>query len=176
MVLLTVEDVRDWLLPAGNLREGLGALGRADVVMVREEEADSLAEVIAARTKAEVWVVRRELVLAVEMPKRVVVFCGIARPEGFLGMLREAGVQVVGRVVKGDHHAYTAEDVSLLVEAGRRVGADGFVTTGKDAVKISAEWLGRLEEVGPVVVAGLRVSLLDEVGVWERVRRACGWG
>ena len=164
VVLLTLEDVRDCLLPGGNLREPLGALRRADVVVVRKEEAEELAGVIAAHGAAEVWVVRRELVLPSEMPKRPVVFCGIARPEGFLAMLRESGVGAAGTVVKPDHHAYTAEDVEMLVRAAEQVGADGFVTTAKDAVKISAEWRARLEEVGPMVVAGLRVRLVDEAG------------
>ena len=176
VVLLTLEDAHDCLLPGGNLREPLGALRRADVVVVREnEEPEELARVIQRWTKAEVWVVRRELVLPAAMPKRPVVFCGIARPEGFLGMLREAGAAAVGTVVKPDHYAYTVEDVAMLVEAARRVEADGFVTTAKDAVKISAEWRARLEEVGPLVIAGLRVRPVDEAKAMETLGRVCGF-
>ena len=40
IVLLTQEDVEDTLLPAGNLREPLAALAEADVVVLREEEAE----------------------------------------------------------------------------------------------------------------------------------------
>ncbi len=175
VVLLTLDDARDCLLPGGNLREPLSALQRADVVVLREEEeAEELAGVVRRWTEAEVWVVRRELALPREMPKKPVVFCGIARPEGFLAMLRAGGVEAAGAVVKSDHHAYSAEDIGMLVEAGRRVGADGFVTTGKDAVKIPAEWRARLGEVGPVVVAGLRVRLVDETGAIRTIRRACG--
>ncbi len=38
VVLVTAEDLEDALLPAGNRREQLRALRRADVVVVREEE------------------------------------------------------------------------------------------------------------------------------------------
>jgi tetraacyldisaccharide 4'-kinase len=169
LALLTVEDARDWLLPAGNLREGLGALGRADVVVVREDEAEALRRVIPAGK--EVWVVRRELELPVATPKRLVAFCGIARPEGFLGMLAGAGREAAGRVVFPDHYAYAEEDFARLAEAARHAGADGFVTTAKDAVKISAAGRLALEEVGPVVVAELRVSLADEDAAWRTIQR-----
>jgi len=165
VVLLTVEDWRDCLLPAGNLRETLASVRRADVIVVREDEAAALAPVIAARTQAETWVVRRELVLPTDGPKKLFAFCGIARPEGFFGILPE----VVGVKVFPDHHAYGAADFGALVEAAKAVGADGFVTTAKDAVKISPASMKRLEEIGPVVVAELRVSLVDEDAAWKRL-------
>ena len=37
IVLVTSEDLEDTLLPAGNLREGLAALQRADVLVVRQK-------------------------------------------------------------------------------------------------------------------------------------------
>jgi tetraacyldisaccharide 4'-kinase len=38
VVLVTAEDIEDWLLPAGNRREPLAALRRAAVVVLREKE------------------------------------------------------------------------------------------------------------------------------------------
>ena len=173
MVLLTVEDARDWLLPAGNLRETLGSLRRADVVVVREDEADRLSGITRG---AQVWLIRRELVLPPERPKKPLAFCGIARPQGFFAMLRGAGCDVAGEKSFADHHAYTAEHFQLLADAARHAGADGFVTTAKDAVKISAEARRTLEEVGPVVVAELRVSLVDEERAWAALSRRLGLG
>ncbi len=43
VVVVTAEDLQDALLPAGNLREPLAALRRADAVVVREKEAEKLA-------------------------------------------------------------------------------------------------------------------------------------
>lgn len=167
VVLLTLEDWRDCLLPAGNLREPRSSLRRADVVVVREDEAAELAGVVPAGV--ELWIVRRELVLPVARPKRLLAFCGIARPEGFFSMLPE----VVGSKAFRDHHAYSADDFGTLVAAARHNGADGFVTTAKDAVKISAAARAVLEEVGPVVVAELRVSLVDEDLAWKTLDRVC---
>jgi tetraacyldisaccharide 4'-kinase len=171
VVLLTVADVEDWLLPAGNLREPLSALRRADVVVVREEEAGALAQVIAARSTAQIWVVRRELTLPLARPRRPVVFCGIARPDGFLKMVREAGCVAAREIIFPDHHAYTAHDFTRLVAEAGAAGADGFCTTAKDAVKIPGEASERMERVGPIAVGELRVSLQDEARPVERLRR-----
>jgi tetraacyldisaccharide 4'-kinase len=53
----------------------------------------------------------------------------------------------------------------------RESGADGFVTTEKDAVKLSA---GMRERLGVVVVAELRVELVEEEAAMERLRRVVG--
>jgi len=172
LALLTTEDVGDWLLPAGNLREPMAALARAHVVVVRDEEASELAGVIAANTEADVWMVRRELVLPVERPQRSVVFCGIARPKSFLAMLRQAGCATAGEIVFPDHHAYTSEHFDLLIDAAAHAGADGFLTTAKDAVKIPPEERMKLEKIGPVIVAALRVTLVDEDAAMKTLRRS----
>ena len=166
VVLLTLEDVEDMLLPAGNLREGSSALRRADVVVVREEEVAGLGGVVAGR---DVWVIRRRLEVPVKRPARAFAFCGIARPEGFFSMVEEAGCGLVGRMAFGDHHGYTTGDFERLTEAARAAEANGFCTTAKDAVKISEEWRRRLEEVGPLWVAELRVELVDPAKAWKRL-------
>jgi tetraacyldisaccharide 4'-kinase len=61
-----------------------------------------------------------------------------------------------------DHHVYGDGDVERLIAAAKTCGADGFVTTEKDAVKLTAVMKLRLETVGPVVVARLELELLDE--------------
>jgi tetraacyldisaccharide 4'-kinase len=164
VVLLTRQDLEDELLPAGNLREPLAALRRAQVVVVREEEG---LAAMAAGSSAAVWVVRRRLVLPDAVPSRPLAFCGIARPEGFFAMLREAGCGVAGTVAFADHHAFGDKDFARLVETARRVGADGFVTTAKDEAKLGAAAMARLNAVGPVAVATLEVELVDEKRVLE---------
>jgi len=189
VVLLTERDVADVLLPAGNLRERQLALRRADVVVVREEEEAGLRERIgmifgaperglgerptgahAAGRTPEVWVIRRRLVKA-SMPARTVVFSGIARPEGFVAMLAAEGCVPVAEVRFRDHHRYGDADVERLVRTAREVGADGFCTTEKDWVKLTPGMLARLEAVGPVRVAELRVELVNEAAAVARLRR-----
>jgi len=173
VVLVTQRDVEDCLLPAGNLREPLRAIRRADVVVVREEEADLLRKKIEAifrGRRPEVWVIRR-LLVQTSLPSRPVVFSGIARPEGFLGMLAAEGCVPLGEVRFRDHHRYGDADVERLVRAARELGADGFCTTEKDWVKLTPGMIARLEAVGPVRVAELRVEWVDEAAVLGRLRR-----
>ena len=61
VVLVTEEDFEEALLPAGNRRERLAALGRADVVVLREEERGSAEAQVRGlmRAGAAVWSVRR---------------------------------------------------------------------------------------------------------------------
>lgn len=163
IVLLTRQDVEDHLLPGGNLREPLSALNRAKVVVVREDEA--LAD-MAAASEAVVWTIRRLLHLPPERPTRPFAFCGIARPESFFTMLREAGCPVVGREALPDHHVYEEGDLARLANLARNAHADGFITTAKDAVKLD---LARLAKVGPVAVTRLEVELLNEETALEPV-------
>lgn len=180
VVLLTREDMEDALLPAGNLRESLRALRDADVIVVRENELKWTGGVVAKLRRGAraplVWVVRREIVFpeGVVLPKRPVVFCGIARPENFVEMLRMKGVAEAEKVFFEDHHVYNAEDMDRLVNVARTSGADGFCTTEKDEVKLTVAMRNRLETAGPLVVARLDLTLVDEKksmdGMIARVR------
>jgi tetraacyldisaccharide 4'-kinase len=170
IVLLTQEDVEDTLLPAGNLREPLSAIADADVVVLREEEAASLRSVVAGLSGDKkipaIWVIRRSLSLGeageVALPSKPLAFCGIARPESFPKMLAAQGYEPMDTMIFPDHHAYDDGDVRLLIERAREVDANGFVTTEKDAVKLTPILQDHLAAVGPVVVARLSVELVDE--------------
>lgn len=180
IVLLTEEDTDDLLLPAGNLREPLSMLGEAQVILLREEEAERLRSFVKDRTRKRkkppaIWVVRRRLSFGVagdsgmpeessgSMPcKRPLAFCGIARPAGFTAMLEAHGCRPVETIAFADHHPYRDADIDRLLEQARRQNADGFVTTEKDAVKLTPEMRRKLEKMGPLVMARLSVTLVDE--------------
>jgi tetraacyldisaccharide 4'-kinase len=170
IVLLTQADVEDTLLPAGNLREPLSAIAAADVVVLREEEASSLRGVVAGLSGQKgphaIWVIRRSLSLGeageVALPTKPLAFCGIARPESFTKMLAAQGYEPMDTVIFPDHHAYDDGDIHRLIERARQVDANGFVTTEKDAVKLTPILHDHLETIGPIVVARLSVELLDE--------------
>lgn len=169
VVLLTQEDVQDSLLPAGNLREPLAAVADADVVVIREEEAAALKDLIddlrAQDGGFAVWMIRRWLNLGdlgEQLPTLPLAFCGIARPENFTKMLTGSRYEPLGTVEFPDHHPYGDHDIARLLEKARQRGANGFVTTEKDEVKITPEMRTRLEAVGPVIIARLNVELVDE--------------
>jgi len=77
-------------------------------------------------------------------------------------MLGAEGIVPVACVKFRDHHPYSEQDVDRLVDMARASKADGFLTTEKDAVKLSAGMMERLRAVGPVVAPELRVELTDE--------------
>jgi tetraacyldisaccharide 4'-kinase len=168
VVLVTAEDLEDVLLPAGNLREGMGALGRADAVVVREGELEAVRKRVWAlmREGAQMWLVRRRLHFPAPLfvfgaGLRPVAFCAVARPEGFQTMLAEAGCGVVETVAFDDHHAYSMRDMEKIVAIAKRLNATGFVTTEKDAVKLSVSMREWLETVGPLMVVALEAEFAD---------------
>lgn len=166
IVLVTPEDARDRLLPAGRLRERLSALRRADTVVLASGAA---AEAFPIEGKT-VWRVRRGIVtqnVAQKMPERAVVFCGIARPQNFLLQLRMVGVEPVAEAFFRDHHAYTEKDVRDLLELRERSEAGGFITTEKDAVNLG----GYLDAVAPLAVVPVKMELADAANVVDTMLR-----
>ena len=175
IVLVTEEDLQDALLPAGNLREPLGALRRADFVVLREDERERIEPQVRGlmREGAVLWSIRRQIsfpevapVLFSDVPTYGhIVFSAIARPLNFVQMLKEAGVHALETLTFPDHHAYTADDIGKLVEAAESAIGHDFVTTEKDAVKLTPAMRARLEAVGPLVVARLESLFVDEADV-----------
>ena len=174
VVLLTTADLEDCLLPAGNLREKPQKLERADVLVVRDREFKRIAPRLhhLLHKSVTIWQIQRRLrfpaplgVLGAGL--RPVAFCAIARPEGFAEMLKDAGCGIVEAVAFPDHHAFTAQDVEQLLDVAKRRRASGFVTTEKDAVKLTDALRMRLETVGPVVVVELQVEFVDAEAVMK---------
>ena len=168
IVLVTAEDLEDMLLPAGNLREGVSALQRADVVVAREDEFAVIGKRIwtLLRDGTQLWTVRRTLHFPAPLfvfgaGLRPVAFCAIARPEDFASMLQEAGCGIVETVAFADHHPYTVTDIERLIEVAKSVNGSGFITTEKDAVKLKAQMRERLEQLGPVMTVALEAEFED---------------
>jgi tetraacyldisaccharide 4'-kinase len=152
IVLVTPEDARDRLLPAGRLREPLSSLRRADAIVLT---SGSSADSFPLDGKL-IWRARRGI-SPKNVPSRPVVFCGIARPQNFLLQLRTATIEPVAEAFFRDHHAYTQQDVTDLQRLREQSNADGFVTTEKDAINLGG-YLGALE---PLAVVPVTMELCD---------------
>ena len=140
-----------WMLPAGPMREALGAVARADAIIlmnngtgasaIRPSQMHKLAErkilhasvrpraLIAAQNGA--W---REIPPALSA-RRVLAVSGLADSSGFYAMLRELDADLVGVLDYPDHHAYSHADWQTIVNAMRNADAV-IVTTEKDLVKL----------------------------------------
>jgi tetraacyldisaccharide 4'-kinase len=171
IVVVSSVDLDDWLLPAGNLREGLGALRRADVFAVESsddaavERLQALGLALRSGGSRQIWRFRREMMLPEGLQgKRVAAFCGIARPGQFFEGLERAGLTVVARHGFRDHHRFEKRDLHLLRHLAQESKADALVTTAKDWVRLSS-FAAELTAAYAVHVADLRVHLENEAGV-----------
>jgi tetraacyldisaccharide 4'-kinase len=162
IVLVTPDDARDLLLPAGRLREPLRSLRRADAVALTSGASPDLFPLAGKM----VWRVRRGIV-AQEVPARPVVFCGIARPQNFTLQLRAAGIDPAAEAFFRDHHAYTEKDVRDLLQLRQRSEAGGFVTTEKDAVNLG----GYLDALAPLAVVPVKMELADAANAVDTMLR-----
>ncbi len=165
IVLVTPEDARDRLLPAGRLREPLQELRRADAVALA---SGATAESFPLQGKT-VWRVRRGIV-AQNISARPVVFCGIARPQNFLLQLRAAKVDPAAEAFFRDHHAYIEKDIRDLLKLAKRSEADGFVTTEKDAVNLG----GYLGALAPLAIVPVKMELADAANAVDTMLRVIG--
>lgn len=155
IVLVGADDAQDTLLPKGRLREPLSSLKRADVMVFTNRDpgvADPLS--ILQLLDRPAWHVRRGIQVN-EVTAKPVAFCGIAKPENFLSELRAAGIEPAAQRFYRDHHAYAEPDIKVLLQIRDRRGADGFVTTEKDAVNLA----GRFPDLQPLAVVSVTMEL-----------------
>ncbi len=131
------------------LREPVSSLSRAHVLLMKEDStrdikvkgSDRIPGVatylysvdcqgffsLDGRIQADTEVLRK---------KKIIAFCGIARPERFLTLLTTAGIKPCSFLKFADHHAYPVSTQKNLLNAFQAQEADVFLTTEKDAVKI----------------------------------------
>jgi tetraacyldisaccharide 4'-kinase len=162
IVLVTPDDARDHLLPAGRLREPLTALQRADAVVLT---AGAAPDRFCVDGKL-VWRVRRGI-SAENVPPKPVAFCGIARPQNFVLQLRKAGIEPAAEAVYRDHHAYTENDIRELLALKTQSEAGGFVTTEKDAVNLGAYF----SALQPLAVVPVKMDLVDAANALDTMLR-----
>lgn len=161
------------LFPAGRLREPLAAIARAHAVLLTgagsPEDGRALAEALrsygfkgpgfASFTRA--GTPRRVGGSGGELSAgtRVFLVTAIARPDGFVALVRSLGFEVTGELRFPDHHAYPAPSLERIADTFRASGAEVVLTTVKDAVKL----LGRLD----VPLAELPIRAEPEPAFWE---------
>jgi tetraacyldisaccharide 4'-kinase len=164
IVLLTQQDLRDQLLPAGRLREPLTSLRRADAIVLTEE----INPACLPSGKA-LWRLSRSLSIpaAPETPKNPIAFCGIARPQKFIDQLLAVGIQPLASKFFPDHHRYTDRDVRDLLELKDRHAADAFIATQKDAINLGEKYV----PLAPIIFPPVKMELLDPAGVVDTIVR-----
>jgi tetraacyldisaccharide 4'-kinase len=160
ILLLNQQDWRDWLLPAGNLREPIEAARRASVIAIPANEPELEAELYVWGWDGPIWHLHRKMEIPL-VHSPVAAFCGIARPEQFFAGLEAIGLEVPMQIAFPDHCTYTRGVLEELIAEAREKEVTAILTTEKDLVR-----LGRLALLFPtsmpLAVARLRIEIEEQ--------------
>jgi tetraacyldisaccharide 4'-kinase len=167
IVVIHATDLDEGLLPAGRLREPLSSLKRAGAIVLRAEDHQLEPELRRRGIVAPVWIQHRRL--AIENVPAAIAFCGVARPDEFFSALRSQKIELRATLALGDHQTYSNSDIQRLLARLHKHKAECFVTTEKDAVRLTRAQRAQLEKAAPLRIAGLQVSLEDEPGLVRRL-------
>ena len=161
---------RQWMLPAGSLREPISAIARADILVISRKSAEPSREDLATGETSDGLVFTAQTKLLgfrkvgrKEEPRPVeeladgpfFAFCGVGNPQAFFSDLTRWKVNVEGKMSFIDHHFYTADDWARLTHAAHSAGATAFVTTEKDEQNLRGRDFGEW----PVYVAVIAMTV-----------------
>ncbi len=142
---------RESLLPAGNLREPVSAMDRADLLVItRLEASPATLATIEKLQDYPVFSAVTHLLGFRRLGQGIALlslneigagpfyaFCGIGNPKAFFHDLKTWNVPVSQTSEFPDHHHYDQRDATELEHVARISGARAFVTTEKDAQNLS---------------------------------------
>lgn len=159
------------------LREPFSSLKRADILLVKRGTSSQRKSKIEKRfpeTEALEYSVQNRGFFGLGQKekkgsedlrgKKVIAFCGIARPRRFLARLQEEGLQPLSFLEFPDHHPYPPSSIERITEEYTRLAAEAIITTEKDAVKLVHD--KKLEEL-PVYY--LKIGLEVEERFYLRI-------
>jgi tetraacyldisaccharide 4'-kinase len=174
------------MIPFGRLREPITAMRRADAVIVTRSDQPfdrrALENAIGkfARADTPVFYAHHKMTELINLDgaggvspadfarKRVATVSGVARPDRFAADLERLGMEIALRRDFDDHHRYTREELSEIVERAREVRAEVIITTEKDAANLPAGFAGR--SVPPIFAARIEFACENEEALKDLVR------
>lgn len=135
------------IFPQGPLREPLESLKRADVLILKDGQAENiprLKDLILDKPilnfyldEFEIINMNREKINIDKLKnKKIVSFCGIGNPESFRHIVTNLGLQVVDFIIFNDHVKYSEKELEKILKHN----ADYYITTEKDFVKLDKIW------------------------------------
>ncbi|UCE21403.1 MAG: tetraacyldisaccharide 4'-kinase [Candidatus Aminicenantes bacterium] len=132
------------------LRESVSSLGRAGILLLERglhsQEKESLKKSFPQSAIFEYSVESKGFFKAGEKKeesgeefqgKRIIAFCGIARPGRFLALLQHEGISPVDFLTFSDHYSYPLHALEKISKKFKKLNADAIITTEKDMVKIA---------------------------------------
>ena len=179
------------LLPRGPMREPLGALRRADVVMITKAD-EAFNTLGALRERLRAINPTATLVTAVHEPDalldvatgtvdapsrlhgaRAGLLSSIGDPEGFEATVRRLHATVVWHRAFPDHYRYRAADWDALSASRQAPRPDAIVTTEQDWVRLRPWFVARGSSLAsPLWVLTVRMKILEgEAALDDRLAR-----
>lgn len=132
------------ILPQGILREPLKNLQRADAIVITranltENIVDLKTQIAKLNLNGKIFVSENKFnsEFGVQGLKSIAAFCALGNPENFFAQLKQEGFDLIFTKTFPDHHFYTQKDIDELEKEAVTKGAEHFVTTAKDAVKLT---------------------------------------
>ncbi len=176
----------DFLLPTGRLRESRTGAQRANVVVVTKCPGNIMPstmklvmETIRQYSKEDVPVfftyiqylkpkaVYNELA---NFQRRVVLFSGISNST-HLEKYAQQEFTLIRHLRYNDHHAYTAEDIEMIISVYQQEKPDGacILTTEKDMVKLMTEPMRVLLQDLPVFYLPIETAFLQNQDQFDQI-------
>lgn len=166
-----------YYLPRGLLREGLGALSRADLVVLNHvkdhQHYHTLCQKIGCYTTAPVVATKTEVEDVLDLKQnshkgilkgeKVALFCGIAHPDYFQETLLSQGTEVVGTYCIADHKEFDLEALEQFALESKAKGAKYLVCTEKDRVKLAEA----VELSLPILWIRMRLKIVEGNEAWS---------
>lgn len=177
---------KDFILPAGLLRESRDGAKRADAVVVSKCPAQLSETAIAKYTSS----IRKytkpgtpvffstfkygnpvRIGATTEVTKKVILLTGIANPKPIQDYLRQAGYELVKSFTFQDHHHYTTQDLLEVKDFTAKYKSNeiSIITTSKDAVKLAATTLISVTESLPLFYLPIEVSFIKDAAVFDNL-------
>jgi len=176
------------MVPFGRLREPFGGLRRADAVIVTRSDLSFDRNAFENRlrkfTRANTPIfyafqkmtnlIRLDDGLKVDLSafarRPVAAVSGIARPERFVADLEGLEMKIVLRRDFEDHHRYTREELSEVVERAREARAEAIITTEKDAANLPADFA--TSSAPPIFAARIEFGCENEAALKDMALRS----
>jgi len=174
----------NYLFPRGTLREPISAMKRADLFILTRSDSKKPAFL----TKQSRFVRGRPVFTSFHMPVihkivvgrdttfldnskkeptydlqflkglKVFVFSGLARNDDFHNTVEKLKCDIKGFLSYPDHHYYSDDDISRILQSAKNADVEALITTEKDFSRIAHRITWPID----LIVIGIEISLGDE--------------
>lgn len=182
-VEVVVIDVADpfgqgYFLPRGFLREEMGALSRADLVIINHvtnsDEFNTMKKKLTRYTKAPMIGTLSKVAAVLDLDGKEVgslsgvavgMFCGIAHPEYFKDTVKSLGAKVLVEYWLPDHEGFKEKEFNSFVDNCMRKGVKWLICTEKDYVKLKDR---PFKTSIPIAWVKMELTVTEEEPEWKQ--------